>query len=350
MKLVTKALFATLALAPPALAGQGPGSYAIVSDVISGGGQEVSGGGYTLNGTIGQSSAIGLSTGTSYSNQGGFWNLRSGDTIAPTTPIFALQSPSRSYTVPITTLTSTDAGSGVTGYYISAAPTPPTDPWGTGWAAPTPASLISTTKGLNQTFYVWARDAAGNISGGASASTDIIFQWLLSVAFGGTGGASITSAPGTIACMAGLPANCSANFDEGTTVTLTAAPDIRSQPSSWTGSDSSTFNTASVTMNSDRTVTASFETVPNIARIVYDRGYDSLPAAIAALATSATIQARDTYPGSLIENLVFNRNYTVNLNGGMDANWDPTVNYTSVKGTLTISQGKVIANRIKIHP
>ena len=350
MKPVTIALCASLCLASPALAGQGPGSYAIVSDVISGGGQEVSGGGYTLNSTIGQSSAIGLSTGSTYSNQGGFWNLRSGDTVAPTTPIFSLQSPARSYTVPIITLTSSDVGSGVTGYYISATPTPPADPWGTGWVAPTPASLTSSTKGLNQTFYVWARDAAGNISGGASASTDIIFQWLLSVAFGGTGGASITSAPGAIACMAGLPANCSANFDEGTTVTLTAAPDVRSQSSSWTGSDGNTFNTASVTMNSVRTVTASFETVPNIARIVYDRGYVSLPAAIAALAANGTIQARDTYPGSLTENLAFNQNYTVNLNGGMDANWDPTTSYTTIKGTLKISMGKVIANRIKIHP
>jgi hypothetical protein len=178
MKLVTKTLFAALALASPALASQGPGSYAIVSDVISGGGQEVSGGGYTLNGTIGQSSAIGLSSGTTYSNHGGFWNLRTGDTIPPTTPLFSLQSPARTYTVPITALTSTDIGSGVTGYYISATPTPPTDPWGSGWVVPTPtpASLISTTKGLNQTFYVWARDAAGNISGGASASSDIIFN------------------------------------------------------------------------------------------------------------------------------------------------------------------------------
>jgi hypothetical protein len=47
--------------------------------------------------------------------------------------------------------------------------------------------------------------------------------------------------------------------------------------------------------------------------------------------------------------LAFNQSYTVNLNGGMDANWDPTVNYTSVKGTLKISKGKVIANWIKIH-
>lgn len=349
MRLVTKALFAALALASPALASQGPGSYAIISDVISGGGQEVSGGGYTLNGTIGQSSAIGLSPGTSYSNHGGFWNLRTADTIPPTTPVFSLQSPARTYTVPITTLTSTDIGSGVTGYYISASPTPPTDPWGTGWVAPTPASLTSTTKGVNQTFYAWARDAAGNISGGASATSDIIFQWLLTVAFGGTGGASITSSPGTIACMAGVSANCSANFDEGTTVTLTAAPDVRSQPSSWTGSDGNTFNTASVTMNSNRTVTASFETVPNIARIVYDRGYDSLPAAIAALTTNGIIQARDTYPGSLTENLAFNQSYLVNLNGGMDVNWDPTPSYTTIKGTLKISKGKVIANRIKLH-
>jgi hypothetical protein len=343
-------LAAVLMLFTPALS-----AYSQVSDVISGGGQQVNSDNYILNGTVGQSSAIGLSISTNYSNHGGFWNLPTGDTLPPTTPLFTLLSPSRSYTVPITALTSTDIGSGVTGYYISASPTPPADPWGAGWAAPTPASLISATKGPNQIFFVWARDAAGNVSGGASASTDIIFQWLLSVAFGTTGGTSITSSPGSIACMAGNTGTCSESIDEGTLVTLTATPDVRSQSNSWTGADSYLYKTASVTMNMDRNVTANFETVPNVARIVYDRGYDSLLATIQALVSSSTstIQARDIYPGTQTEALLINgTNTTVTLAGGMNANWDPTASFSTIKGTLKVSGtgNRLNVNNIKIKP
>jgi hypothetical protein len=353
MKFITITACAALALAPPALAIQGPTTYSMVSDVISGGGQQVSGSTYTLTGTIGQSSAIGLSTGATYSNQGGFWNIRTGDTVAPTAPVFTLQNPARALAVPITALTSTDIGSGVTGYYINQTGTPPSDAWSSAWVPPTPASALAATKGA-QTFYAWARDGAGNISAGTPASTSVIYQWLLSVGFGGTGGASITSYPGAIACMAGPTGTCSSLFDEGAPITLTGAPDFRSQLASWSGAGftTSTSNPFTLALAADTTVTGTFATVSAAARIVWDKGYTSLPAAILALnASGKTVQARDIYSsGITTENLLFNQSYNVTLTGGMNATWDTMAGFTSIKGTLKVNSGKLAVQGIKVHP
>ena len=65
---------------------------------------------------------------------------------------------------------------GVTGYYLSASDVPP-DPHTVGWISTTPATryqedvsyTLSNGDGEN-TIYVWYKDAAGNISGGASNS------------------------------------------------------------------------------------------------------------------------------------------------------------------------------------
>jgi hypothetical protein len=211
--------------------------------------------------------------------------------------------------------------------------------------------MLSATRGLGQTFYVWARDGAGNISGGTSASTDIILQWLLSVSLAGTGGTSITSSPGTIACMTGNTGKCSGTFDEGTPVTLTGTPDVKSQLATWSGDASGTASQITLpTITADTSVTGTFGAVSSPARIVYDKGYATLPLALAALHTNGTIEASDNYVSGLGENLLFNQGYTVSLIGGLDANWDPTASFTTVNGKLTVSNGKVSVQGVKIRP
>jgi pimeloyl-ACP methyl ester carboxylesterase len=69
----------------------------------------------------------------------------------------------------------------------------------------------------------------------------------------GTGNGTVTSSDGSISCGA----TCSANFNSGTTVTLTATPSSESVFTGWGGACSGT-QPCSVTMNAAQTVVATF--------------------------------------------------------------------------------------------
>ena len=309
----------------------------------------MSGGSYTLTSTIGQP-VVGLAAGGTYSNQSGFWNIRTGDTIPPTVSGFALTTPFRSqsttFNVPITQLNAADLH-GVTGYYFGTTSTPPTDAWGAGWNAPTPGVLQLNTKGP-QTYYVWARDEAGNISTDiVPASTNTILQYLLNVSLSG-GGTSITSSPGAIGCMAVAAGTCSNLFDESTNVTLTGTPNSVSELTTWSGSIGSTSNPVLFTMNSDKTITGNFATVTKPARVVYGKGYDTLTVLLPALTGNSTIQTQAGYAPGSQENLQFNQGYTIKLVGGMNNTWDAQTGFTTLTGTLKISSGKVTVQGIKL--
>ena len=76
----------------------------------------------------------------------------------------------------------------------------------------------------------------------------------LSISVTGEGSGTITSDPGGIEC--GTP--CSAAYAPGTKVTLSAKPDGESAFSGWSGCDSSSATSCTLTLGSSRTVGASF--------------------------------------------------------------------------------------------
>jgi hypothetical protein len=92
------------------------------------------------------------------------------DTVAPSVSLFTLPATATSLTVPITTLTASDAA-GVTGYLLKEAATVPlsNDP---AWSATVPAQYAFTSQGT-KTIYVFAKDAAGNISAPLSGTVTI---------------------------------------------------------------------------------------------------------------------------------------------------------------------------------
>ena len=92
------------------------------------------------------------------------------DTTAPVVTGFAIPATATTLTVPITTLTATDAV-GVTGYLVTESATAPL-PGGPGWSPAAPASYTFATPGA-KSLYAWARDAAGNVSTSRSAATTI---------------------------------------------------------------------------------------------------------------------------------------------------------------------------------
>ena len=73
----------------------------------------------------------------------------------------------------------------------------------------------------------------------------------------GNGSGTVTSSPAGIDCGA----TCSAQYADGTAVTLTATAGPASSFAGWSGCDSTSANSCTVAMSSDRTVTASFAAV-----------------------------------------------------------------------------------------
>ena len=74
----------------------------------------------------------------------------------------------------------------------------------------------------------------------------------------GTGSGLVASSPSGINC----PSICSASFNRSTVVTLTATADGVSSFTSWSGCDSTSGNTCTVTMSSNKTVSATFTHLP----------------------------------------------------------------------------------------
>jgi len=98
-------------------------------------------------------------------------------------------------------------------------------------------------------------DSAGN---NASTLLTVRTMETLTVTRSGVGNGTVTSAPSGINCGTA----CSATYLDGTTVTLTATPGALSILVGWTGCDSVSGNTCTVTMSAGRSVNAEFLGVP----------------------------------------------------------------------------------------
>ena len=83
----------------------------------------------------------------------------------------------------------------------------------------------------------------------------IVGGYVLNIVKDGAGSGSVTSAPGGIDCGAG----CSGNYNRGAVVTLTATPDAGSALKSWNDASCPGNGDCVVTMDADKTITATFE-------------------------------------------------------------------------------------------
>ena len=91
------------------------------------------------------------------------------DTTAPVVGTFTLPLTATSLTVPVTALNASD-NVGVSGYLITASSSKPAAS-ASGWSTSAPKS-VTAVAGSN-TFYAWAKDAAGNVSAAKSASVTV---------------------------------------------------------------------------------------------------------------------------------------------------------------------------------
>ena len=120
---------------------------------------------------------------------------------------------------------------------------------------------LTATAGTGSTFTGWSGACSGTgactvtISGAQMVTATFALQQdALSVTKSGTGTGTVTSMPSGIACGP----SCSATYDYGTMVTLTATPDTGSTFTGWTGGGCSGTGTCTVTMLAAASVEAKF--------------------------------------------------------------------------------------------
>jgi subtilisin-like proprotein convertase family protein len=215
-----------------------------------------------------------------------------------------------------------------------------------------PESLLSALDGI---------DASGawtlTVKDQATLDTGTLNSWGVTLACGGSpqlslaisGNGSVNSVPGGIACTTGNSGSCSAPFSSGEVVTLTATGVSNSSFSAWSGGCDSTNGAAcTVTMNGDRSISASFIDI----QPVYIPGgsyYPSLQAAYDAPGpTGITIQAQAV--GIAVPNFTLNSGKTVTLEGGFDSVFSANSGgYTVLDGVLTIQSGSLTVENLIIR-
>lgn len=166
----------------------------------------------------------------------------------------------------------------------------------------------------------------------------------LSVIIAGSGGGRVTGTPSGIDCPT---VACSANFPNGTAITLDADPNSESSFAGWSGACTGTGG-CGFAIKANRGVTATFNYVKP-ARTSSTSYFDTLSAAYAALSvpTGGTIQARQY---TFDDNPNLNRSIPVVLKGGYNTEYSANTGYTTLNGTLTISYGSLTLENLVIAP
>jgi uncharacterized protein (DUF2345 family) len=120
---------------------------------------------------------------------------------------------------------------------------------------------LTATPNSPSVFSGWSGGATGtnptititmNSNKNVIATFNILYTLTLTKT--GTGTGTVTSSPSGINCGS----TCSYQFISGTSVTLTAIPDVTSAFIGWSGDATGTNSTVTVTMNSNKNVTATF--------------------------------------------------------------------------------------------
>jgi hypothetical protein len=122
-------------------------------------------------------------------------------------------------------------------------------------------------------------------NGIASQPTSVTVGFALSVTASGSG--TVTSSPSGISC----PSTCSANFNAGQQVTLTATPAGGSVFAGWSGGGCSGMGACTVTMNSAVGVTATFDFVLTVSEIGNNGGSGTVTSSPSGISCPGTCSA-----------------------------------------------------------
>jgi uncharacterized delta-60 repeat protein len=132
------------------------------------------------------------------------------------------------------------------------------------------ATTVSVGSGAGANALALAPDRRIVAVGSTSDEKLLVFRTLgdpfaLTVTKGGTGSGSVQSSPPGIDCGA----SCSAPFDDGVALTLTATPAAGSAFAGWSGAGCSGIGACTLTMSAEQAVTATFNAVPAAPPVVH---------------------------------------------------------------------------------
>jgi len=258
-------------------------------------------------------------------------------------PSVTFISPSTSTTSNINISFSASDNVGVTGYCLSETGSSS----GCIWSSTPPTSY--TFSGLTDNtetgryLYALAKDAVGNIGTSGAYISINVTEASLSVTLAGSGSGSINCNPTGLTCTTGT---CSRNYALNSVVSLLATPGADSTFGGWSGACSGN-GACSVTMNSAKAVTASFNMLPpvrlNRTTPLY---YSNLQTAYAAAVSGDVIQLKE---GTLAGSLNANRAIAVTLKGGYNASYGTVSSSTMLQGTVTLGLGSVVMEKVNIR-
>jgi hypothetical protein len=214
---------------------------------------------------------------------------------------------------------------------------------------------VCTTGGINGATVIGvstgtctiAADQAGNSGYNAAPQATLSFTVTqgtatLNVTLAGSGGGSVNSNPGGIACTSGSSSGCSHSFSSATPVTLNATPDWKSTFTGW-GGPCSGNGSCVISLDGDAGVSATFDT-KKMVMLPGPTYFATMQDAYNA-ASGGDVKFRDQ---TFSEDLVFNRPISLVLDCGMNDVWS-NVGYTYLSGSLTIANGTVTISNLVIQ-
>lgn len=169
---------------------------------------------------------------------------------------------------------------------------------------------------------------------GVAASTQS-----LTVAVGSAGG-TVSDASSGIGCAAGASSGCTGWYLTGATATLTATPPAGTV-AQWTGCDSTSGNTCTLTMGTDRQVSVSFVPVYGLTVQVMGTGTGAVESAGATSINCPSVQCTEqvSYAGGQPGVVTLN---ALPAAGSYLSGWNGCDNNAQVTCTVTMSQAKTV--------
>jgi hypothetical protein len=211
---------------------------------------------------------------------------------------------------------------------------------------------LTATADTGSIFTGWS---GGGCSGTAPCSVSLVADTTVTASFAiqppqrslhltkaGAGAGVVVSSPAGISCGAA----CSASFDEGSAISLTATPVAGSVFSGWSGGGCSGTGPCTVVLSADATVSSSFSYAASGEVVTVPGAYTAPQEAYEAVADGGTVRLQ---AGTFTGDLLCSRTVVVSLAGGYDANYQTAAGNTVVVGALLISGGSVTVSGITLQ-
>jgi PKD repeat protein len=265
------------------------------------------------------------------------------DTTAPVVGTFTVPATSSSLTVVGISIVATDAV-GVTGYIITESSTAPAS-GAAGWSATAPTTYTAATAGA-KTLYAYAKDAAGNVSVGKSASVTITLASLTSFSAAPLSGLAPLAVTFTDTSTS-TPTSWSWDFGDGTTSTVQNPIHTYAATGSFSVSLTATGTGGAVTTTKAAYITVIPCSNPPAKISGTSSYYSTIQSAYAAAVSGNILQLQDQdFTGAVS----LMGNSAVVLQGGFCCDFSVNPGFTTIMGSLTIGgTGSVEVDNIEIQ-